>query len=148
MKLLPALCFALALSAPFLRAGDSILPKGWNPSTIDAKDYLDRALQDEKSQQGMNRLTGHIASVLDAQLVVAYVKLYERLDEKGRAALKEEQTQWLAKRQKTALAAARSEEGGSASPMEANTAFADFTTKRLQALEARLKKLTADPARR
>jgi len=141
MKLLAAICLALAASSPLLRAGDSILPKGWDPSTDDATAYLQQALQDEQAQQGINRLTGHIASVLDAQLLVAYVKLYERLDEKGKAAFKEEQAQWLAKRQKTARAAAKTEEGGSASSMEANTAFADFTTKRLQALEARLKKM-------
>jgi uncharacterized protein YecT (DUF1311 family) len=142
MKLLASICLALAALSPLLSAGDSILPKGWEPSTTEATDYLQQALQDEKAQQGINQLTGHIASVLDAQLLVAYVKLYERLDEKGKAALKEEQAQWLAKRQKAAKVAARSEEGGSASSMEANTAFADLTTKRLQALEARLKKPT------
>ena len=146
MKLLAAIC--LALSSPLLLAGDSILPKGWDPSTADATDFLRQELQDEKAQQGINILTGHIASLLDAQLLVAYVRLYERLDDKGKASLKEEQAQWLAKRQKTATAAAKGEEGGSASSMEANTAFADFTTKRLQALEARSKKLTANPARR
>jgi uncharacterized protein YecT (DUF1311 family) len=146
MKLLPALCLAFAISSPLLHAGDSILPKGWDPSTTDATDYLQQALQDEKAQQGINRLTSQIASVLDAQLLVAYVKLYERLDEKGKASLKEEQAQWLAKRKKTSLAAAKSEEGGSASSMEANMAFSDFTTKRLQSLGARSKKLAANPA--
>jgi len=148
MKLLPAICFALAASSSFLHAADSILPKGWEPSTTDAVDYLQQALQDEKAQQGINRLTGHIASVLDAQLLVAYVELYDLLDEKGKASLKEEQAQWLTKRHKNALAAAKGEEGGTASSMEANTAFADFTTKRLQALEARSKKLTSKPVGR
>jgi uncharacterized protein YecT (DUF1311 family) len=142
MKLLPAFCCALAVSSSLLHAGDSILPKGWDPSTTDAVDYLQQELQNETAQQGINRLTGHIASVLDAQLLVAYVKLYDRLDEKGQASLKEEQAQWLAKRQKTARAAAKSEEGGSASAMEGNTAYSDFTTKRIQALEARSKKLS------
>jgi uncharacterized protein YecT (DUF1311 family) len=147
MKLLPVLCCALAVSSSLLHAGDSILPKGWAPSTADAVEFLQQELQSETAQQGINRLTGHIADVLDAQLLVAYVKLYDRLDEKGKSALKEEQTQWLAKRQKTAKAAAKSEEGGSASSMEANTAFSDFTTKRIQALEARSKKLSADSHR-
>ena len=148
MKLLAAICLTLATSSSLLSAGDSILPKGWEPSTTDATDYLRQELQDEKAQQGINMLTGHIASVLDAQLLVTYVKLYERLDEKGKAALKEEQAQWLAKRHKTALAAAKSEEGGSASSMEANTAFVDSTTKRIQALEARSKKPNISPAGR
>jgi uncharacterized protein YecT (DUF1311 family) len=145
MKLLPAIYLAFAASSSLLHAADSILPKGWEPSTTDAVDYLQQALQDEKAQQGINLLTSHIASVLDAQLLVAYVELYERLDEKGKASLKEEQAQWLAKRHKNEMAAGKSEEGGSASAMEANTAFAAFTTKRIQALEARLKKMPGQP---
>jgi uncharacterized protein YecT (DUF1311 family) len=147
MKPLPALLFALAVWSSPLHAGDSILPKGWAPSTTEATDYLEQALQSENAQQGINRLSGNIASLLDAQLLVAYVRLYERLDEKGQGALKAEQTLWLAKRHQTALAAARTAEGGSASAMEANTAFGDFTTKRIHALDARLKKLPTSAAR-
>jgi uncharacterized protein YecT (DUF1311 family) len=140
---LPALFCALIVSSPLLHAGDSILPKGWDPSSADAVEYLQQELQNETAQQGINRLTGHIASVLDAQLLVAYVRLYDRLDEKGKSALKAEQSEWLAKRRAVARTAAKTDEGGSASPMDANVAFADFTTKRIKALEARVKKLGA-----
>jgi uncharacterized protein YecT (DUF1311 family) len=148
MKLFAAICLALAMASPLLWAEDPISPKGWEPSTNAATQYLKDVVQDQTGQQVINRLTGYTADLLDAQLFVAYIKLYERLDEKGKATLKEEQTQWLKKREKVSTDAAQVDQGGSLSPMEGSVAFADFTTKRLHALEARLKKLPSQPKAR
>ncbi len=74
----------------------------------------------------------------DAQLFVAYIRLYEKLSAKERAKLVEEQAQWLKKRPKAAEAAVESK-GGSLAPLEANNAELTYTERRLVELRARLK---------
>ena len=73
----------------------------------------------------------------DAQLFVLYVRLYERLDAKGREELFTEQAKWLKARTKAARNAVESE-GGSLAGLESNTAEAEFTDKRITELTARL----------
>ena len=46
----------------------------------------------------MNRLSRQVADMTDAQLFIAYVRLYERLAPKERAKLVAEQTAWLKRR--------------------------------------------------
>lgn len=79
----------------------------------------------------------------DAQLFIAYVRLYERLSTKERTKLLQEQKEWLAKRPSVAKKGVESE-GGSLAPLEANNAEVTYTEKRLQELRARFK---AAPAR-
>lgn len=123
-----------------LAADDAILPHGWSPSLADEVDYLKSELESEQAQQGINRLTGHISSLLDAELFMTYVRLVDHLDPKARAALKQEQADWLKQREKVTRTAGQRAEGGSARPMEENDAFAEFTEKRIQLLNNRLKK--------
>ena len=88
----------------------------------------------------MNRLSRQIADMTDAQLFIAYVRLYERLPQKERDALVAEQTKWLKARVKAAEAGVESD-GGSLAPFEANNAELTFSEKRLAELRARFKAL-------
>ena len=147
MKILAILPIIALAAARLTAADDGMLPRGWNPSVADAADYLSSELKDEKSQMGINVLTAHIASLRDAELLIVYVRLSDRLDPKGRAALKDEQTRWMTQREKAARSAGKREEGGSAGAMESNTAFADATVKRIQALQERLKQIEGKTGR-
>jgi uncharacterized protein YecT (DUF1311 family) len=139
---LPLLFLAVfGILALRLVAEEPIAPQGWNPSLIDEIDYLKSELESEQAQQGINRLTGHISSLLDAELFMTYMRLTDRLDPKARPALKQEQANWLKQRDKVTRLAGMRAEGGSARPMEENNAFAEFTEKRIQLLNSRLKKL-------
>ena len=135
----------LGASAPLLIADETILPHGWSPSVIDEVDHLKSELETEQAQQGINRLTGRISSLLDAELFVTYVRLFDHLDARAQAVLKKEQADWLKQREKVIRVAGKREDGGSASPMESNYAFSDFTAKRIQLLNDRLKKLGMEP---
>ncbi len=90
----------------------------------------------------MNAASRQVADMTDAQLFVAYVRLYEKLGTKERAVLVAEQTKWLKAREKAARDGVESE-GGSLAPLEANNAEVTSTEKRLAALRARLKALPA-----
>jgi len=133
---------AFGILAPRLVAEEPIVPRGWNPSLIDEIDYLKSELESEQAQQGINRLTGHISSLLDAELFMTYLRLADRLAPNARPALKQEQADWLKQREKVTRIAGKRAEGGSARPMEENDAFADFTERRIQVLNNRLKKLS------
>jgi uncharacterized protein YecT (DUF1311 family) len=135
----------LGASAPLLIADETILPHGWSPSVIDEVDHLKSELETEQAQQGINRLTGRISSLLDAELFVTYVRLFDHLDARAQAVLKKEQADWLKQREKVARVAGKREDGGSASSMESNYAFSEFTAKRIQLLNDRLKKLGMEP---
>ena len=86
----------------------------------------------------MNLRSREIADMTDAQLFIAYVRLYEKLPPKERTALVAEQAKWLKARVKAAAAGIESE-GGSLAPLEANNAELTFTEKRLAELRTRLK---------
>jgi len=132
---------AFGISSPLLAANEAILPSGWDPSVTDAVDYLQTELEQEQAQQGINRLTAQISSLVDTELFVTYVRLFDHLDPRAQTTLKREQTDWLKQRVKVTYLAGQKEEGGSASSMESNYAFADLTRKRIQLLNDRLKKL-------
>ena len=86
----------------------------------------------------MNSISRQIADMTDAQLFIAYVRLYEKLTPKERRKLMEEQARWLEERPKAAEKGVESE-GGSLAPLEANNAEVTYTEKRLAELRARLK---------
>jgi uncharacterized protein YecT (DUF1311 family) len=118
-----------------------IIPEGWLPALAPSiRSALDD-LRDANSQMEMNQLSRHIADMTDAQLFIAYVRLYEKLGPKERAKLIQEQTAWLKKRPKAAEAGVESH-GGSLAPLEANNAEVTYTEKRLADLRARLKAAT------
>ncbi len=115
-----------------------IIPEDWLPVLSPSIDNALENLKDANSQSEMNSLSRHIADMTDAQLFIAYVRLYERLSPKERTKLEEEQAQWLKKRPKVAKAGIESE-GGSLAPLEANNTELTYTEKRLTELRARLK---------
>jgi uncharacterized protein YecT (DUF1311 family) len=116
-----------------------VLPEEWYPALHPSLETLLEQLKADESQMGMNRLSRQVADVRDAQLFIAYVRLYDRLSAKERTALVQEQTEWLKKRAKAASAALKSK--GSMAPLEANDAEATMTEQRLRELRDRFKKL-------
>ena len=119
----------------------TIVPDGWLPALAPSIRYALEELKETNAQLGMNLLSRYIADMTDAQLFIAYVRLYEKLPAKERAALMAEQATWLKERPKAAAAGVESE-GGSLAPLEANNAEVTFTEKRLADLRARLKALS------
>ena len=121
-------------------AQTQIIPADWLPALAPSIRTALSDLKDANSQMEMNLLSRQVADMTDAQLFIAYVRLYERLPQKERDALFTEQTKWLKARTKAAADGVESE-GGSLAPLEANNAELTFTEKRLAELRARLKAL-------
>jgi len=113
------------------------LPGNWNPSLDAAIERLEAVLKDATGQQPMNYLSAEIAELKDAKLFVIYVRLMDHLDNKGRRELSNEQAEWLKAREKHSEESVDSV-GGSAAPLEYNTAEAEFTDKRIKILTKRL----------
>ncbi len=121
-----------------LPAQTKIIPEDWLPALSPSIKSALNQLRDANSQAEMNSLSRQVAEMTDAQLFIAYARLYERLSVKERATLVTEQTKWLKARAKAAHAGIEST-GGSLAPLEANNAEVTFTEKRLVELRARLK---------
>lgn len=117
-----------------------IVPTDWLPALAPSIKSALGDLKEANSQMEMNLISRQVADMTDAQLFIAYVRLYERLPQKERDALFAEQTKWLKARTKAAADGVESE-GGSLAPLEANNAELTFTEKRLAELRARLKAL-------
>ena len=119
-----------------------IIPADWLPALAPSIRFALEQLKKADSTAEMNSLSRQIAEMTDAQLYIAYVRLYEQLNTKERAALVTEQTKWLKARTKAAKDGIESE-GGSLAPIEANNAAVTFTEKRLAELRNRLKATNA-----
>src|SRR5947209_9580522 len=108
-------CVAASVTA---QTKSKIIPADWLPALAPSiKTSLDD-LRDASSQAEMNRLSRQVADMTDAQLFIAYVRLYEKLSLKEREKLFEEQAAWLKKRPAVAKKGVESE-GGSLAPPEA-----------------------------
>lgn len=141
--------FALALVGCLVAAQSlvaqtktKIIPADWLPALAPSIRSAIEQLKNANTQAEMNSLSRQIAELTDAQLYIAYVRLYEGLGTKERAALVTEQTKWLKARAKAAREGVESE-GGSLAPLEANNAEVTFTEKRLLELRTRLKASTS-----
>ena len=133
-----AALLVLASASLNAQTNTKVVPAEWIPPLAPSITGALKDLKEANSQAEMNALSRQIADMTDAQLFVAYVRLYERLDGKGRAALLAEQTKWLKARAKAARDGVESE-GGSLAPLEANNAELTFTEKRLKELRTRLR---------
>lgn len=122
----------------------TIIPEDWLPALSPSINSALTQLKEAETQAGMNSLSRYIADMTDAQLFVAYVRLYERLSASERKKLQGEQTRWLKQRTKAARDGVESK-GGSLAPLEANNAEVTFTEKRLTELRARLKVAVKKP---
>jgi uncharacterized protein YecT (DUF1311 family) len=137
LVLLGTFIFSLAASAQ-----TKVTPTDWYPALAPSIRFALEKLKEANSTAEMNSLSRQIADMTDAQLYIAYVRLYERLNAKERAALSTEQAKWLKARSKAATDGIESE-GGSLAPIEANNAEVTFTEKRLAELRRRLKATNA-----
>lgn len=140
MKVLLTPIVLLLFSASFSIAGDP-LPKGWSPSLDGAREWLEAELENAP-QQGMNRITGALGAIADAELAIVYLRLYTQLAPAEQKKLQAEQQRWLKLRDKAAEDAVESR-GGSLAPTEANLGYADFTKKRIAELQKRLERALA-----
>lgn len=139
LLLISTLIFAPPASA---QSKARIVPEDWLPALAPSIRFALEKLKNANATSEMNALSRQIAEMTDAQLYIAYVRLYERLSVKERAALVAEQTKWLKARAKAAKGGIESE-GGSLAPIEANNAEVTFTEKRLLELRKRLKALSS-----
>ncbi len=139
--ILPILSLFWLVSASHLHGQTTktqVLPAEWIPPLAPSISAALQNLKTANSKAEMNALSREIADMTDAQLFVAYVRLYDRLGTKERAKLVAEQAKWLKARSKAAQSGVEST-GGSLAPLEANNAELTFTEKRLKDLRARLK---------
>ena len=138
--------FAVTIVASQLSAAESaetMIPEDWLPALSPSITSTLALLKEAESQGEMNSLSRHIADMTDAQLFIAYIRLYERLSTAERKNLHDEQSRWLKQRAKAAREGVESK-GGSLAPLEANNAELTFTEKRLTELRTRLKNLGSD----
>lgn len=134
-------CFAATVASAGGQTKSKIIPVDWLPALAPAIKTSLQNLRDAQSQAEMNSLSRQVADMTDAQLFIAYVRLYEKLSAKEREKLLEEQSAWLKKRPAAAGKGIESS-GGSLAPLEANNAELTYTEKRLAELRARLKTTT------
>lgn len=130
------LCVFIAASSA--SAQTKIIPEDWLPALAPSIRSALEQLKEADSRATMNSLSREVAEMTDAQLFIAYVRLYERLGTKERTALVAEQSKWLTARAKAAQGA-----GGPLAPLEASNAEVTLTEKRLAELRARLKSVNA-----
>lgn len=143
MKNLLAVVVFFGLAASPLRAQTKspVAPEEWLPALFPSIQFALQQLKEADSQAAMNSLSRQIAEMKDAQLYIAYVRLYQRLSTKEQSELLAEQTKWLKQRAKAAKDAVESK-GGSLAALEASDAELDFTEQRLRELRKRLKAIT------
>lgn len=127
-----------AISRSAETKSSKIIPEEWLPALAPSIKSALEQLKEANSQAEMNALSRQVADMTDAQLFIAYVRLYEKLSTKEREKLVTEQAEWLKKRPKAAEAVVESK-GGSLAPLEANNAEVTYTERRLVELRARLK---------
>ena len=135
---------AFLIATPALQAAESsdkIIPAEWLPALAPSITAALQQLKEANTQAEMNLLSRQVADMTDAQLFIAYVRVYERLDAKERVKFRDEQASWIKQRAKVTREAVESK-GGSLAALEANNAEVTTTEKRLQELRARLKTLT------
>lgn len=129
---------ALVLLGPSIaRADADVVPPDWLPALHQSIKNTLAQMKDSTSTEELNRLSRQVAEMRDAQLYIAYVRLYEKLGSKARAKLVTEQAEWLAARAK---AAKKKSKSGSLAELEANNAEVTFTEARLNELRARYQK--------
>ncbi len=132
----------LALPLPASAAGKAeIAPEDWLPALFPSIQSALEQLKEAESQAAMNSLSRQIAELKDAQLYIAYVRLFQHLNAGERTKLLAEQTKWLKQRAQAAQDAVQSK-GGSLAALEANDAELNFTEERLRDLRQRLKART------
>lgn len=129
----------LALGQDSLRDRCQLAPDQWMPSLEQVQENVTDSLaaRPNQSQQALNRSSQDLADLADAQLFIIYVSLMQRLDEKERNKLFDEQKQWLAQRAASSRAAVVSR-GGSLEKLEYAEAFRRTTERRLTELRSRL----------
>lgn len=115
----------------------AIIPENWQPYISQAFKYLEAELDNAMAQQHMNRISADMGFILDAELFVLYVRLFERTAPDSQEALKKEQSKWLLKRSEHAEKSVESH-GGSLAPLEYNLAYIDKTKERIAELQSRL----------
>jgi uncharacterized protein YecT (DUF1311 family) len=139
-SMLSGVVIVAGLLLPVRTFADDALPKDWKPNLDLVARSIEKDLEQSTAQQEMNLLSGLLAQVKDAELAVAYLRLYSSLGDKKRKQLKAEQSKWLKKRdQAVEELGPHGSSRGSMAPMEDNHLFIDLTEKRIKELRRRSK---------
>jgi uncharacterized protein YecT (DUF1311 family) len=132
------LLFFAAHVAP-ASAQPPVVPRKW--LTADQLQQVETRLQkDLDTGVDMVGTAWGMAVIKDAELLIVYISLYEKLSEPQRSALLKEQEAWLERRQR---AVSKGDDGKNGSVGRVMTAseFQDWTEKRTAELKDRLRKL-------
>jgi uncharacterized protein YecT (DUF1311 family) len=130
----------LTLSALHAESPSPVVPKGWLEGGLrpELLAQVEDSLQSQlETGVAMNFTAWNMATVKDAQLLVVYLSLFEKLPEAGRKTLLKEQEDWLKRRQK---ASARADDGksGSEGRLLAASEYQSWTEKRIAELKRRV----------
>lgn len=142
-SILPVLtaCYVALSAGVAAEPTKTVIPGDWYPALSPSINAALQQLSTANSQAEMNLLSRQVADMTDAQVFIAYVRLYERLSAKEQQKLRDEQTLWLKQRAKAAKDGVESD-SGSLAPLEANNAEVTLSEKRLVDLRARYKALS------
>jgi len=127
--------------------GEEPFPKGWSPDLSEVATFLKRELQDAQGQLVINRISGRLVEVSDAQLAIIYIQLWHQIPKPDQAILAKEQATWIKMREKAATEASLSEEGGSLSAYNYSAEFLKLTELRTKELQARMKPSAKKPTK-
>jgi len=139
-RMLSGAVIVVGFFLPVRAFADDALPKDWKPHLDLVARSIEKDLGKSTVQQEMNLLSGLLAEVKDAELLIAYLRLYSSLGGKGRKQLKAEQSKWIKARDvAVAELGPHDSSRGSIAPMEDNQLFVNLTEKRIKELRQRLK---------
>jgi len=114
----------------------------WQPFLIQAIEYLESDLFDGTGgQQGMNRTSADIGFILDAELMIHYMKLINSLKATEKRNLYNQQKEWLEKRRQYTSSQVESH-GGSFASLEYYLAFNEYTRQRISELKNKIDSIT------
>jgi len=93
------------------------------------------------AQQGMNRTSADIGFILDAELMIHYMKLINSLKATEKRNLYNQQKEWLEKRRQYTSSQVESH-GGSFASLEYYLAFNEYTRQRISELKNKIDSIT------
>ena len=137
------LCTQPAHSAGSPTPRCEIIPLTWAPSLDRIREVVQTpAGEIDTSQRAITQRSEDLSDVLDAQLFLVYVQLFQSLDHRGRSDLFQQQKRWLDQRDQRARNAVVSK-GGTLAPVEYSGAFRKLTEDRIADLGNRLQQSRA-----
>ncbi len=108
-------------------------------------DQVCRQLEEDAPDTGFR--AANLAFVRKAEVLAAYVRLWQALEADGRAELRDEQSRWYATASREADDAGREYAGGTAESYVRSSVFAELAKRRAQQLRDRLAEIASSRSR-